>query len=114
MIPKEISARLRKGDTMCKRFDDWSQEKKTFATKMDIALKKQRVFLNAGVKTICFYSILTPIVKALEKGWDCLTKHLCLLFFISRDCLMADFYLSRQNTLKNILRSFFVVKLKTI
>ena len=34
MIPKEISARLRKGDTMCKRFDDWLKEIQTeIATK---------------------------------------------------------------------------------
>ena len=40
MIPKEISARLRKGDTMCKRFDDWSQEIKNFCDKNGYSIEK--------------------------------------------------------------------------
>lgn len=106
MIPKEISARLRKGDTMCKRFDDWSQEIKNFCDKNGYSFEKAKSLSQCWGKDDLFLQYFDPDSESVRKGWDCLTKHLCLLFFISRDCLMADFYLSRQNTLKNILRNF--------
>lgn len=106
MIPKEISARLRKGDTMCKRFDDWSQEIKNFCDKNGYSIEKAKSLSQCWGKDDLFLQYFDPDSESVRKGLGLLDETPMPLVLYIKRLLMADFYLSRQNTLKNILRSF--------
>lgn len=85
MIPKEISARLRKGDTMCKRFDDWSQEIKNFCDKNGYSFEKAKSLSQCWGKDDLFLQYCDPDSESVRKGLGLLDETpMPLVLYIKR------------------------------